>query len=97
LEVPARSRPRRRLQEVEVYSKLYYDDRVAPAVADRIKGLGKNARIGVIREVTKEFYDGEEDQIKAAVVAEMTSSHEAAANSDSEDKDPPRTPQEYHE
>jgi hypothetical protein len=48
-------------------------------------------------EVTKEFYDGEEYQIKAAVVAEMTSSQAAAANGDLEDNDPPCTPQEYHE
>jgi hypothetical protein len=59
--------------------------------------LDKKARIQFIREVTKEFYDGEEDQIKAAVVAKMASSQEAAANNGSEDQVTPRTPQEYHE
>jgi hypothetical protein len=93
----AQGRSQRSLQEVEIYSRLYYADRVAPAAADRIKGLDAASRIKVIREVTKEMYDEEEDEIKAAVVAKMISSREAAANSHSGDEPPLRTPQQYHE
>ena len=93
----AQSHSQRSLQEVEVYSKLYYADRVAPTVVDRVKGLDAKARIKVIREVTKEVYDEEEDEIKAAVVAKMISSREAAATSNSGDEPSIRTPQQYHE
>jgi hypothetical protein len=95
----APTRQHRRLQEVELYSKLYYDDRIAPAVGDRIKACGKDGShsIQMIREVTRELYEGEEDEIKAAVRAKMASVGDASAEDDPDDDSPsPRTPQQYH-
>ena len=85
---------------MEVYSKLYYPDRVAPAVADRIKVLGGRS-IHTIREVTKEMYEGEDDEIKAAVAAKMEATAKVTMddndNNDGDARTPPRTPQQYHE
>jgi hypothetical protein len=89
------------LQDVEVYSKLFYEDRVAPAVAERLRDEGggdRSTRLRTIREVTQKLWEGEDDAVKAAVAAKMaanlpvvagdavvTSSHQV------------RTPQQYHE
>lgn len=94
------TRQHRRLQEVELYSKLYYDDRIAPAVEHRMKACGEKGShsIHMIREVTRELYEGEDDEIKAAVKAKMASIEDASADDDPDDGSPsPRTPQQYHE
>jgi hypothetical protein len=91
------TRQHRHLQEVELYSKLYYDNRIAPAVGDRIKACGKDGShsIQMIREVTRELYEGE---VKAAVRAKMVSVGDASAEDDPNNNSPsPRTPQQYHE
>jgi hypothetical protein len=80
---------------VEVYSKLYYPDRVASAVADRINVLGERPSIRMIREVTKEMYEGEEEEIKAAVVAKMEAT--AKVTMDDDHDGDACTPQQYQE
>ena len=94
----APSRARRHLQEVEVYSKLYYSDRVGPAVTERLKMDGGNgrSRIAVIREVTKELYQGEDDEVKAAVDARALTLREASLNENAQES-AIRTPQQLQE
>jgi hypothetical protein len=86
------------LQETEVYSKLYYKDRISAGVAERIKtlGQGRPPTIKVIREVTKELYEGEEDEIKMAVATRMAAAQVEAAEVGAAEE-PPRTPQQYQE
>jgi hypothetical protein len=87
-----------------MYSKLYYKDRIHHAVKERLGVLGEDAqkRIQVIREVTKELYAGEDDEIKAIVAAKVTAAAEASEGNDDEPNEPneegtARTPQDYQE
>jgi hypothetical protein len=62
-----------------------------PAVVERVKTESDNhwPMISVIREVTKELYAGEDEEVKAIVAA--------APEVPLEDNDASRTPQQYQE
>jgi hypothetical protein len=66
------SKPRRRLQETEVYSKLYYRDRILPAVQDGLKTAGEHngPLIKLIEEVTMELFAEEDAETKGIVAKE---------------------------
>lgn len=69
-----------RLQEIEVYSKLYYADRIMPAINECLKVSTGRSSIMVIKEVTKEIFEGEEDEIKSIVAAKVSASQMEAPN-----------------
>lgn len=86
---------RRRLQETEVYSKLHYDDRILPAVNAAIAANGDEAKtIKIIRQVTKDLYENEAEEVKAAVISEMKAA-ELRVGEDNESQELKRTPEEY--
>jgi len=63
-------------------------------------GLGEDGqkRIQVVREVTKELYAGEDDEIKAIVAAKVAAAVEASAVLNGKPEEgATRTPQEYQE
>jgi hypothetical protein len=78
--------------------KLYYEDRILPAVAECVKVMGEDhpPLIKVIREVTKEMLDGEDDEIKAIVAAKVAAAENVAIDGDDRDSST-RTPQQYQE
>jgi hypothetical protein len=86
------------LQTTEVYSKLYYGDRICHVVRERLGDSGYNAQrqIQVIREVTQELHSGEDDEIKAIVATKVAA---AAETSEGRNDEPEaiRTPEEYQE
>ena len=86
---------------MEVYSKLFYEDRVAPTVAERLRDEGggdRSTRLRAIREVTQKLWEGEDDDIKAAVAAKMAA-EPPVVTGDAVDVNSlqVRTPQQYHE
>lgn len=96
----ATSKPRRRLQETEVYSKLYYKDRILPAVQDRLKTAGEQngPLIKLIKEVTRELFADEDAETKAIVAKEWAALPElpdADANGEDGGNGLQRTPQQY--
>lgn len=66
-----------------------------PAVMERVKTESENHRpmISVIREVTKELYAGEDEEVKAIVAAKAAAAPEVPL----EESDTSRTPQQYQE
>jgi hypothetical protein len=83
---------------VEVYSKLYYSDRILPAVKERVKaesGVSRSS-IAMIRKVTKQLFEGEDDEVKAEVAAKMAIAQELSLDEETEEN-VPRTPQQFQE
>ena len=82
----------RRLQETEIYSRLYYKDRIAPIVNERRKALGADVKsILVVKGVTKELWDNEELDVKEVVAKERAKAQTL------EPDVPERTPQQFQE
>ena len=81
-----------------MYSKLYYSDRILPAVKERVETGSENRwnNIAVIREVTKKMYEEEDEEIKAIVAAKVATA-QAEPSDEGIGEDSPRTPQQYQE
>ncbi|KAH9839351.1 uncharacterized protein C8Q71DRAFT_894829 [Rhodofomes roseus] len=64
---------RRNLKETEVYSRKYYDERIKPQVQEELSGrvVTKEERLGIIKRVTKELYDREDEEIKKEIRDEV--------------------------
>jgi hypothetical protein len=77
---------------------MYYQERVLPRLRERlaIEPAPTGPMIAVIRELTKEIYNAEDDVTKAEVAKKVA---EQALHVDGEDRDEElaRTPQEYQE
>ena len=83
----------RRLQEAEVYLKLYYESRIEPVVREHLKTSDSDVTsLSIIRKVTKEVWEGEDAETQAEVVAKVAKVQEAAI-----EPDKGRTPQQYQE
>ena len=88
------SKSRRRLQDTEIYSKLYYKDRILPVVRQRLASMEdhKGPIIQIIREVTKDLWSEENAEIRAEVAAKM---EEKLCEGKNDNEDAQRTPQQY--
>ncbi|TFY57774.1 hypothetical protein EVJ58_g6820 [Rhodofomes roseus] len=64
---------RRNLKETEVYSRKYYEERIKPQVQEELSGrvVTKEERLGIIKRVTKELYDREDEEIKKEIRDEV--------------------------
>ena len=83
------------LQETEVYSKLFYDERIEPVVRDRLNNMGpQDKAISIVKSVTKELWDAEDMETKAAVAAKVAKAQDVAIENEP-DNDSVRTPREY--
>lgn len=91
--------PRRRLHKTEIYSSLYYKDRILPTVRAKVRGMGgsEGPLLPIIKKITAELFAEETAEIKAIVEAAF----EDAKVTDVDYKDIVRnqnpTPQEYQE
>jgi hypothetical protein len=90
------SKSRRRLQDTEIYSKLYYKDRILPVVRERLESIKdhKGPIIQIIREVTKDLWSNENPDIRAEVATKM---EEQVLEQENGEEDAQRTPQQYQE
>ena len=93
----------RKLREVEVYSLLFYKDKIKPRV-DEERGdmpLGRSDNLRLIKRVTADMYDDETEQVKALVAAKIAEAKERP-NPKVQESDQPsfipgakRTPSEF--
>jgi hypothetical protein len=88
---------RRRLQEVEVYSKLYYDSRVEPAVHEALKNLEPGIPpLSIVKQVMRKLWDAEDVETKQAVAEKVARAQEVAIEPGKCDTSQ-RTAQQYQE
>lgn len=94
---------RRRLQDVEIYSKLYYTDRIQPVVAERLKALKSigaqvNAadRLDIVKKITRDLFEDESDDIKMEVATRVAEAQKMAL-SEEQEEEAVRTAQQYQE
>ncbi|TFY53688.1 hypothetical protein EVJ58_g9312 [Rhodofomes roseus] len=64
---------RRNLKETEVYSRKYYEERIKPQVQEELSGrvVTNKERLEIIKRVTKELYDREDEDIKKEIRDEV--------------------------
>jgi ABC-type uncharacterized transport system YnjBCD ATPase subunit len=81
------------LKLYEMYSKMYYSERIQPKVQEELAACGvskaQRAQIPVIQKVIKELYDQENDDIKQEVLKKIEE------NIPNPDSSAPRTPEQY--
>jgi CRISPR/Cas system-associated protein endoribonuclease Cas2 len=84
----------RRLQETEVYSKLFYNDRIEDVVRERLKTAGPDvSAISVTKSVTKELFEGEDEETRAMVAAKVAEARDLPIENNIDDLE--RTPKQY--
>jgi hypothetical protein len=64
---------------------MFYTERILPQVQEKVGGLDnlpKKERLPFIQRVTRDLFEGETEEIKAAVEAKLKELRESAAESD---------------
>jgi hypothetical protein len=91
------------MQPTELYSSLYYDTKVKPAVL-QAKGeriLSKGDNLSLIKKITQETFANETDEVKAEIAQKHQALKVAREQlSEVEDSDSPplaRRPEEYQQ
>lgn len=76
--------PRRRLQATEMYSKLYYKERILPVIQQRTRDVTETTApmITIIREVTSELYANKDAETKAIVASKMAEAEALSVDPD---------------
>lgn len=89
----------RRLKENEMFSRMYYKEKVQPIIQDELQhleasgnGVQKDDLINYVKSRTKEIYDAQSDDIKAEIHAAI---EEHARSLEPPDDDAERTPEQY--
>lgn len=92
-------KPRRRHQETEIYSKLFYKDRILPEVRKRLDSLGEShgPMITIIRDVTMEMYEKEDAETKAAVALKIVEAKCVDVDGEDVSSGLQRTPAQYQQ
>ena len=80
-----------------MYSKLYYDEKIRPVVEEVEDGLenmelSKGEKLNLHKRIARDLYDGEDDDVKAVVVAKLK---ERAEVMEDKKSDLDRTPAQY--
>lgn len=87
---------RRQHQEIEIYSKMYYTERVLPAVQERVlRDNHKGPQINLIREITRELYSKESPEIIAAVTTALAAAKQRDLDGDDGTSGLVRTPEQF--
>ena len=87
----------RQLKDYEMYSKLYYDEKVKPIV-EEVEGelgsmeLSKGEKLNLRKRITRDLYDGEDEDVKEVVIAKLK---ERAKVMEDQKNDLDRTPLQY--
>lgn len=88
-------------QEAEVYSKLCYQDKIKARVEAVVEEKGVTSRKDkflIIKEVTRQMWDEEDDEaVKASVADIITEERSKIAKNAQPSDENDRTPQEYLE
>ena len=94
----------RRLKEYEMFSRMYYKEKVQPIVnaeLERLEAEGIKTKRGktlsIIKKKLREVYNIQSDDIKAQVLVELEEHAKSleALKSESQDENSDRTPAQY--
>jgi transposase len=77
-------------REAEVYSEMYYKERIQPRIEAAFPEGKRKGKIALIQKVTKDMWEEEDEEMKGAVRSKIA---EIAAL---KEKDGPRSPEQYH-
>jgi hypothetical protein len=88
----------RQLKDYEMYSKLYYEEKIKPLVEDVEKELGsielsKGEKLNLRKRIAKDLYEGEDEDVKELVIAKLK--ERAKVFEDQKNDDVDRTPVQY--
>jgi hypothetical protein len=85
------------LKDYEMYSKLFYDDKIKSIVEEVENELGsmelsKGEKLNLRKRITKDLYEAEDDDVKELVITKLK---ERANVMDQKNDDVARTPKQY--
>ena len=88
----------RQLKDYEMYSKMYYEEKIKPIVEEVENELGsmelsKGEKLNLRKRIARDLYDGEDDDVKELVIAKLK--ERAKVMEDKKDDDVDRTPVQY--
>jgi hypothetical protein len=84
-------RDSRQLKKYEQYSKMYYTERILPRVQQEVGDFGrlsKQERLPLIQRISRELFENETDEVKAAVEKKFNEIKSALEESDEDDASP---------
>jgi hypothetical protein len=81
-----------------MYSKLFYDEKIKSIVEEVENELGsmelsKGEKLNLRKRITRDLYEGEDDDVKELVVAKLK--ERAKVMEDQKNDDVDRTPEQY--
>ena len=88
----------RQLKDYEMYSKMYYDEKIKPLVDEVEEELGsmelsKGEKLSLRKRIARDLYEGEDDEVKELVTAKFKEREKAIEDQKNDDVD--RTPVQY--
>lgn len=86
----------RQLKDYEMYSKLYYDEKIKPLVEEveeELFELSKGEKLNLRKRIARDLYEGEDEDVKELVTAKLK--ERAKAMEDQKNDDIDRTPEQY--
>ena len=88
----------RQLKDYEMYSKLYYEEKIKPIVEEVENELGsmelsKGEKLNLHKRIARDLYDEEDEDVKELVIAKLK--ERAKVIEDQKDDDVDRTPVQY--
>jgi hypothetical protein len=90
----------RQLKDYEMYSKLYYDEKIKPLVEevenelrDGSMELSKGEKLNLRKRIARDLYEGEDEDVKELVIAKLK--ERAKVMEDQKNDDVDRTPVQY--
>jgi hypothetical protein len=89
----------RQLKDYEMYSKLYYDEKIKPLVEEvesELAGsmeLSKGEKLNLRKRIARDLYEGEDEDVKVLVIAKLKERAKVLENQKNDDVD--RTPEQY--
>lgn len=88
----------RQLKDYEMYSKLYYDEKIKPLVEEVEEELGsmelsKGEKLNLRKRIAKDLYEGEDEDVKELVNAKLK--ERAKVMEDQKNNETDRTPEQY--
>ena len=86
----------RQLKDYEMYSKLYYDEKIKPIVEEVEEELGsmelsKGEKLNLRKRIARDLYEGEDEDVKKVVIAKLKEKAKAMEDQKNDD----RTPEQY--
>ena len=88
----------RQLKDYEMYSKLFYEERIK-SIVEKVEielgsmELSKGEKLNLRKRITRDLYEGEDDDVKELVIAKLK--ERAKAMEDQKNGDIVRTPKQY--